>query len=156
MKSLLVAAGGIGILFFPSGAEFHGHHFPCHAHVLVIESTPQPIEDHGILYLHVSKLDAFPCTPEEMRGLAHAFHPASHDYLLLFEPDRLGGQGHRLQGRAADFVHSKTADRGRNPAFHRRLLGRRLSDSCGDHVSHDHLIDIFPLDSRTFHSFLDG
>src|SRR5207245_2734798 len=59
-----------------------------------------------------------------MRSVGHRFHPARHDALLVARPDRLGGEHHGLEARAADFVDRERRNSPRETGVDRRLAPR--------------------------------
>jgi hypothetical protein len=117
------------------------------AHRAILEGAPQAVADQGIDQLAVAVLETGAGPLDQVRGPAHALHPARGDDLGVSSLDRLSRKHDRLEPGPAHLVDGVRGDRVRQPREQGCLPGRVLADAGLDHVAHDHLIDLFGPDA---------
>src|SRR6185312_12406825 len=81
---------------------------------------------------------------------------AGDDDLTVARLDRLRGEHHGLEARAADLVDRERGDGGGDPALDQGLARRRLADTALDHVAHDHFFDGLRIDAGAFDGGTNG
>src|SRR5689334_20845173 len=80
------------------------------AHVDVTCSAPESILDHAVDHLLIAELGAVPHTIDIVRSIRHRLLTAGDDHLLVTRLDRLAGEHHGLEPRAANLVNGECAD----------------------------------------------
>ncbi len=151
-----IAPESVGVLMFPGITAIAGDPFAQLPHVPVFVGIPQPVVNQAVDDLGVSQFFAAPHLGQEIRRLAHAFHPAGDHEVGFLEPDHLVRQDHRLESRPANLVDGRRPDAFRQPAFEGRLAGGGLADSGGDHVSQDHFLNLIVAHAASAKRFPDG
>ena len=87
------------------------------AHVDVAERAPEPVLDHPVDHRLIAELDAAAHSIDVVRRVRHRLLPAGDDDLRVARLDRLRGEHHGLEARAAHLVDRERRDGGRMPAL---------------------------------------
>ena len=97
--------------------------------------------DHPVHHRLVAGLDPVPHAVDVVRRAGHRLQAARHDALGVAGLDRLGGEHHRLEPRAADLVDGERRDGCREAGVDQRLARRGLARAALHHLAHDHFVD---------------
>ena len=112
----------------------------------LLAGAGQAVVLHGIEQRLRSEFPAGAGLHRQMRRQTHAFHSSGHDDFRVSRPDRLVGQHHRLQPRAANLVDGHCRHTGGNSRRQSRLASRGLAHTGLQHVAQDHLLHLVRCD----------
>lgn len=104
---------------------------------------------------HIAVFETLPALFEQVRCLAHRLLATGDDDLVLARPDQLVGEGDRVDARQAHLVQGQRGHVHRNTAGHCRLPSRDLARARGEHLPHDHVIDLLGRDATLLQRRLD-
>src|SRR5262245_3719775 len=77
-----------------------------------------------------------------MGSLTHTFNSASDEEVAIASANRLGGQYHRLEAGATDFVDAHGPHARGQPAIDGTLPRDVHPQTCRHDIAHDHFVDI--------------
>ncbi len=126
------------------------------AHRLIGEDVVQTVVGHAVAQRHITIFVTLPALFEQMRGLTHGFLTARDDDLVLASADQLIRERDRVDTGQAHLVHRQGGHIHRNARCHGRLPGRDLPRARGEHLAHDHVVDLFRRDAALLQRRLDG
>ena len=150
-----LAGGGERVLVVARDLPLLGDILCRGAHMVAVEGVPQAVLDHRVGEGDVAHLGAGPHLGG-VRRLAHALLAAGYDDLGIAGLDRLAGHRDGAQARAANLVDGQRRLFLRHAGGHRGLPGRVLAGIGGQHLAHDHVVDVRAGDVRAFHRRRDG
>ena len=116
-----MAFDGEGVLVGPRDAARLGDVVGLGPHRHVLERAPQPVVEHRVANLLIAEFPALPGPGNQKRRTAHVLHAAGHDDLRVAGANRLVGQHHGLQSRAAHLVDRQRRDVSGKSGKQRRL-----------------------------------
>ncbi len=126
------------------------------AHQLTFVGILQPVQEHVIEHALVPHPKTAARLVEQIRGAAHALHPAGDHHVCVTESQPIGRQHHRLHAGTAHLVDRGAGDAVRQARLQYRLTGGRLADPGTQHVAKISLIDLLPLEPGLCHGCGDG
>ena len=115
------------------------------AHGLVGEVVPEAVPLQRVVHHDVPVAEG---RGEQMRSLAHRFHPAGHHDVVVTGADQLIGQHDGVHPGQADVVHRHRRHGHRDARGDCRDPGRVLPGAGGHHVAHHHIADGIRGDAR--------
>ena len=101
---LLLGRGSKLVLFFTADAILFHDVFRGDAHVVVIESVPKAIGNHGVHHVPVTHALTVAAVGQHVGSLAHAFLATGNHQLGITAANGLDRHMHRLQSRATYLV----------------------------------------------------
>ena len=148
-----MALRGEQVLRLTAHVELAGHDLTGMSHVQVLEAAPQAVIDHRVHDLPGAHTQALARVVQQVGAVAHGLHAAGNGHLDVAGGDALCGQHDGLEARPADLVDGEGAHRVEEAASKCGLPGRRLPESCRDHVAEDALFDGGRVDAGTSYRF---
>ena len=121
--------------------------------MVVVESIPQAVFDHGIDEDAVAHAVAITALRNSKRCHGHVFHAASYDDVSVTGFDHLSCQGYAAKTGTADFIDRKSRNFDRHAGFDHSLTSRVLTLSSLKDVAHDDFVDVFAFDASAFEGF---
>ena len=117
------------------------------AHVDVAEGAPQAVLDHAVDERLIAELHAAAHSIVVIGRVGHRLLAAGDDDLAVARLDRLRGEHHGLEPRAAHLVDRQRRNGRGNARLDRGLPRRRLSNAALDDVAHDDFFDVVQIDA---------
>jgi len=84
------------------------------------------------------------------------YHAAGHHDVGIASLDHLIREINGVQTRETHLVHVDRGNAHRNSGLARRLARGHLTLSCHQHLTHDHVVDVFGLHTGAFKCGFDG
>src|SRR6059036_1121772 len=126
-----------------------------YAHVKLVVRVPQAVMDHRVDERDVVDPDSPSGLFDQVRGPTHRLHATRQDDVRRTRADHIRCEHHRLQAGAANLVHGHGADAVRQAREQRGLTRWVLTQSGGDDVAHDDLLDVGGDEARAVHRLRD-
>ena len=154
-RGTLLRLCGEGVLLGAVDAVLVGQVLRGDAHVVVVEGVPQAVGDHGIDDLRVAHAQAGACAGQNVGRQAHVLHAAGDDHFGIAAADRLHGQMHGLEARAAYLVQRHGRYGVGQAGLDRGLARGVLPGAGGEHMAEDDFIDLGRVDTGLFQQGAD-
>ncbi len=123
--------------------------------MIIIESVPESILNHGIHQGTVIHPVAVAGLRNRIGSHGHVFHAAGHYHIRISGHDHLSRLIHTVQTGTADYVHGHCRHLNGKSRLDGCLTGHILAQACLDDTAHVHLIYIFRLYTCPVQGFLD-
>jgi hypothetical protein len=118
-------------------------------------SVFEAIEEHVIVGSVMPDPRARAVLLEQIGGVGHRLHSTRDDQIDRPGGECFGAHDHRLHARSANLVYGGRLNRGRQTRLDRRLTGRSLTKSGGEHAAHIDPLDIAAFNARALDRRLD-
>jgi hypothetical protein len=151
----LLRSGGEGVLLLAADLVFVDQILGSDAHVVIVERIPQTVADHRVDDLRVAHAQTGACARHHIVGQAHVFLAAGNDHLGVAATNRLRTQMQGFQARAANLVQGQRRHGERQAGLDRRLTRRVLASAGGQHLAHDHFINLRTVQTGLFQQLAD-
>ena len=135
--------------------EFLRHDFAGDPHMVLVVGVPEAVVHHRIEERHVVDPNPPAGLFHKIRRAAHRLHAAREQDLRGPGTNHVGREHDRLEPGPAYLVHRHRADAVRKATEERRLPRRVLAEARGDHVTHEHFLDVRRHEARPIHRFRD-
>ena len=144
------------ILLFASDVVFLGDVLSSDAHVVVVVDIPKAVVNHGVDELLVAKAVSLARLHEEIRRVGHRFHSSGDDDGTVICLNGLRGESDSFESRATNLVYSHGTYFRRQTSEDGGLARWILTESSGDDVAHDALVNLLGIDVSAVDGFAHG
>ncbi len=125
-------------------------------HLAPAEGVGEPVVDHRIQRLGVAHAKAEARARQQVRGAGHRLHAAADADVEVPRADLRVEDPDRAHARGADLVDRLRADLLRDARLDLRLARGNLALPGLQHLTHDHVLDVFGGDVGALQGGLDG